>query len=427
MSSESRQYEIVVLGATGYTGKYAAEHITTHLPTDLKWALAGRSSQKLSRARDTLKSLNSDRRQPDIEVAELNKDDLNALTKKTRLLINTVGPYHLYSTPVVEACANNGTHYLDVTGESPWVLEVIQKYHETAKRNGAIIIPQIGIESAPADLIAYTLVSHIRRTLSVGIGEVIATVHALNSAPSGGTLATMFSLFEAYSPTQIAYSMKRWSMSPVAPPTNTRSSPNPSLVTKIFGVRTVPGLGVLTTSLQGGPDIPIVHRSWGLIDGGQFYGPNFRFSPYMSVRNVVVGALLHFALGVGMLALALAPLRWLLRKFVYAPGEGPTREAANNDYVEYRAIATADAPADSSDPHDPKRASARFVWNGSMYRLTGVFLAEAAITILRDRTLAHQLGGGVLTPATLGLPFVERCRSAGVLLEVRTMAESDGW
>ena len=80
MSKQHREYDIILFGATGYTGKYCAEHVAAHLPTDLKWAIAG----------------------------------LNALVRKTRVLINTVGPYHLYGTAVVEACAKNGTHYLDV-------------------------------------------------------------------------------------------------------------------------------------------------------------------------------------------------------------------------------------------------------------------------------------------------------------------------
>ena len=114
MSSRPREYELIVLGATGYTGKYCAEHIVTHLPTDLKWAIAGRSASKLSAVLEEIKQLNLDRLPPGLEVASLSPEDLNGLARKTRLLINTIGPYHLYSTPVVEACAQNGTHYLDV-------------------------------------------------------------------------------------------------------------------------------------------------------------------------------------------------------------------------------------------------------------------------------------------------------------------------
>lgn len=114
MSLQNREYDIVLLGATGYTGKYCAEYIANHLPTDLKWAVAGRSAGKLSSMLDEIKDWNPDRLQPGLEITSLSPEDLSALVRKTRVLINTVGPYHLYGTPVVEACAKNGTHYVDV-------------------------------------------------------------------------------------------------------------------------------------------------------------------------------------------------------------------------------------------------------------------------------------------------------------------------
>ena len=113
MTSQDRQYELILLGATGYTGKYCAEHIVTSLPTDLRWAVAGRIESKLSTLIEQIKPLNSDRLQPGLEVSSLDPDDLDALVKKTNLLVTSVGPYHLYGTPVVEACAKNGTHYID--------------------------------------------------------------------------------------------------------------------------------------------------------------------------------------------------------------------------------------------------------------------------------------------------------------------------
>lgn len=111
----------MLLGATGYTGKYCAEHIVTHLPTNLKWAIAGRSTSKLSTLLDDIKILNPDRLHPGIEVASLTTEDLNALVRKTQVLISTVGPYYRYSTLVVEACAKNGTHYLDVYVFGLWL------------------------------------------------------------------------------------------------------------------------------------------------------------------------------------------------------------------------------------------------------------------------------------------------------------------
>ena len=410
MAGSEPQYEIVLLGATGYTGKVCAEHITSCLPTNLKWAVAGRSRDKLELLVDELKALNADRLQPGIEVATLSFEDLDRLAKTTRIVINTVGPYHLYSSPVVETCARNGTHYLDVTGESPWVLEMVEKYHDIAKKNGAIIIPEIGVESAPSDMLAWSLATLFKESLSLDTAEVICTLHEVESRPSGGSLATVLAIYDSYSLKEIGRATKPWAMSPIPGP---RSRTPLSIFTKLFGVRHVPDLGILTSSIAGPSNRAIVHRTWGLLDRGRYYGPNFHYSEYLSVRNTLIGIIVHFTFIFGALALMLRPLRWLIRKLAYAPGEGRSKFHTQNEIFEYRAVATADENA-----NPPRRAFARLRWDGGIYHLTGVFLAEAAMVILRDSKIVERTsGGGILTPAALGPLFIERLQQAGIILE----------
>lgn len=323
MDQVNRQYECIVFGATGYTGKFTSEHIATQLPTDFNWAVAGRSEAKLKGVVEGLKALNADRRQPAIEVAQLGKEDLVKLAKKTKILITTVGPYHQYGSTVFEACAESGTHYLDVTGEVPWVYDMVKAHHETAKRTGAIMIPQNGIESAPTDLMAWMLVSHIQESLGVGAREVIQTLYDFKASASGGTLATALSLFEKYSLSEFAKAMDPWSLCPVSPPQGLRGK---SLAEKVTGLRTVSDLGILTDSLQGPSDIPIVHRSWGLYGGGKLYGPNFYMTAYMKARNELLGVGVHLMMMLGFIVMLLPPMRWAMKQFVYQPGQGPTKE-----------------------------------------------------------------------------------------------------
>ncbi len=431
-SIENRKYDLIVLGATGYTGKLCAEHITTNLPTSLKWAVAGRSQPKLSGLLDELKRIYPDRiqpgksiilscmsisayRKPEIEISTLDPQDLHTLTLKTRILINTVGPYHLYSSPVVEACAQNGTHYLDVTGESPWVLEMITKYHETAKANHAIIIPEIGVESAPSDMLAFALTQLIRKELSVGTREVVACVHEFKGTPSGGTIATALGMLDHYSLKEVAKSAGTWASSPIP---RTGPEDGPSLISKIFGVRKVPGLGTLTTFIAAGPNVATVQRSWGLLEGGKLYGPKFTYHEYLGVRNTAIAVAAHFAFAFVSLAVAIPPIRWLAKRFFYAPG-GPPSHKTSNEALEYRAVAT----ADQGCPH-PRRASARFRWDGNLYYFTGVCLAEAAMVLLNDDDLVQRLDGGILTPATLGQAFIDRMIGAGMKFEVEMLPES---
>ncbi|KAI9782325.1 MAG: hypothetical protein M1835_004057 [Candelina submexicana] len=395
-----RQYELVLFGATGYTGKHCAEHIITHLPANLDWAIAGRNHGKLSALKKELHPLNPNRLPP----RQLGRGYLDRLAKKTRLIINTVGPYSLYGSAVVEACAINGTHYLDVTGEFPWVLDMIKKHHDTAKQHGAIMIPQIGMASAPADLTTWALASLINQTLHVGTKEVICCLYALKSQPSGGSLATALGIFDTYSLKQLSEAGKPYALS--AMPGSKPSRPRP-LLEKLTGVRMDPTLGALTTAVTASSDTPIVERSWSLLS--DIYGLDFEFNEYQMVRNVFVAITIKVLYAVAMIGLILPPVRWLLKMMVYAPGQGASKEAGFKESIEFRALAIAD-----QNTHNPRRAMARMHYKGrSMYYMAGFLLAEAAMTILREPpavgpSIEEKLRGGLLTPACLGQAFIDR-------------------
>jgi short subunit dehydrogenase-like uncharacterized protein len=113
ITMSTRTYDIVIFGATGYTGKLAAEYVAVNLPTDLKWAISGRNASKLAQLAEELKGFNPDRTPPALEPAGLTKDEMVLLAKKTRVMLACVGPYMFYGEPVLAACAENGTHYID--------------------------------------------------------------------------------------------------------------------------------------------------------------------------------------------------------------------------------------------------------------------------------------------------------------------------
>ncbi|PQE08836.1 Saccharopine dehydrogenase protein [Rutstroemia sp. NJR-2017a WRK4] len=416
MSTSNRQYELVIFGATGYTGKLAAEHVATHLPTDLRWALAGRSASKLEAVAAECKELNPNRIQPGIEVCNLDDAELSALAKKTKLILATVGPYALHGERCFKACAENGTHYIDVTGEVPWVADMIRKYEKTAKENGSIMIPQCGIESAPPDLVTRVLVDTIREKYSAPTGEVVVSLHELSSKPSGGTLATVFTLLDVYSLKEVGASMEPYALSPIpAPKVRDSTSFFSRLLTKLVGIKVVPDLGILTTSIAGRTDLPIIHRSWGMLGGADFYGPNFHVSEYMKARNYLTAIALHFGLLIGGMVLCIPLFRRVMSKYVYQPGEGATKEQYKRDRVEYRAI----AKPDLGKPKTP-RVFCRAHFEGSAYALTGILLAQGAMTILRDN---HELSGGVYTPASLGQKFVDRLEEGGMRFEKKFYEE----
>jgi len=114
-----------------------------------------------------------------VEICNLDAEQLDALAKKTFILITTVGPYGRYGNLSFKACAENGTHYLDVTGELPWVYKMLKNYESTAKATGAMMFPQFGIESAPADLVTWTLAKALRTESHAQTRDVTLSIHNL--------------------------------------------------------------------------------------------------------------------------------------------------------------------------------------------------------------------------------------------------------
>lgn len=412
------------------------------------------------------KKLNADRVQPAIEICSLDDSDLASLAKKTFILITTVGPYGKLGEHAFKACAENGTHYLDVTGEVPFVAKMLKKYEAAAKASGATMFPQIGIESAPADLVTWSLASFIRSEFSAGIRDVTVSIHNFKfvssaaplrpslinpptpphrSAPSGGTFTTFFTILDNFSLSDLRAAYKPYALSPLPRPTSPQSrAPRSSLLTRLTGLVSVPSLGLLTTSLAGSTDAAIVQRTWGLLATlppprrGQAYGPHFSFREYMRPRNWLTGVGLH--VGIMLLGLVMVMPLWLrqvvLERWGHRAGEGPDPEKAKGDEVEYRGVGKA-------DDDEGGKAFCKAWFRGSTYyrefcpfffplrrrwdwwvwlltraTVTGILLAEAAATLLQEDV---QLGGGVYTPACLGQPFIDRLDRAGFHFETKRL------
>lgn len=189
-----RKYDIVVLGVTGFTGRLAARHLAKAYGVNkkVKWAMAGRSKEKLEMARQ---SLADELELPEIKGVDLlicDTDDLSTvptLVEDTRCVATTAGPFQVYGTPVVEACVKYGTHYVDITGEVGWVKCLILAFNDKAKETGAKIVPFCGHDSIPWDLTVYKL----NKLLKEKYDDDLTTVKVWNeivASVSGGTYQT---------------------------------------------------------------------------------------------------------------------------------------------------------------------------------------------------------------------------------------------
>src|SRR5450631_826836 len=138
-----REFDVVLFGATGFTGRQAVKYFSRHAPADVRWAIAGRNLQKL----DAL-----DAGVPAIVAHAADRASIDAFVRRTRIVLSTAGPFELYSDAVVDACVRLGSHYVDITGETLWVRSLIDRYHDRAAADGTRVIPFCGFDSVPSDL-----------------------------------------------------------------------------------------------------------------------------------------------------------------------------------------------------------------------------------------------------------------------------------
>ena len=189
MSATEKPFDIVVFGASGYTGRLVAEYLAEEYGnTELKWAMAGRSLSKLASVRSELGI--SDQvtlLEVDVESPESVSDMVDAC----RVVITTVGPYQLYGDELVKQCAERGTDCVDLTGEPSWMHETIARYGTFAKASGARIVHSCGFDSIPFDLGVYQLQQHAIAKTGQPITTVKGRIRAMNGTFSGGTIASM--------------------------------------------------------------------------------------------------------------------------------------------------------------------------------------------------------------------------------------------
>ncbi|WP_128891175.1 trans-acting enoyl reductase family protein [Erythrobacter sp. HKB08] len=191
MSKQNREFDIVVYGATGYTGRLVAEHFVREYSGKEgapKWAMAGRNKSKLEDVRDLIGA------PADTPLIVADADDPDSLTKmceSTRVVLTTVGPYQLYGDELVETCARVGTDYADLCGEPGWMREMIDRHHDLAKASGARICFSSGFDSIPFDLGVYMLQKHAKEKFGKPAPRVKGRVRAMQGTFSGGTAASL--------------------------------------------------------------------------------------------------------------------------------------------------------------------------------------------------------------------------------------------
>ena len=331
---------------------------------------------------------------------------------QTRVLLNTAGPFAIYGNAIVDVCVRYGTHYVDITGETPWVKGLIDRYHLQAATDGTRIIPCCGFDSVPADLGAYLLVRYLQQELGTNCTQIKAYYQAAGGF-NGGTLASGLSMYDRGELQQVGNPFLLNLPESVPTDVDRHRDPTSPQYDIEMGTWVAPFfMGVVNTR--------IVRRSWALFDRWQeSYGADFSYQEYFKFDPPC--AWLQSTAMVGGMALiggaiAVPPLRQLLESIIPQVGSGPTEQTMNEGWFRCELLGWGSQGqrvrgliADTGDPGN--RATVKFVCESAL-----------CLAVDFDRLPGGAQRGGILTPATgLGDVLVERLKRAGMRLEVETI------
>ncbi|MGQ4617684.1 saccharopine dehydrogenase NADP-binding domain-containing protein [Nocardia sp. R7R-8] len=412
--ADTREFDLVLFGATGFVGKPTAEYLAGAAPESTRIALAGRSLDKLTAVRDGLgpKAANWG-----LVVADsTDQAALDELAARTKVVVTTVGPYLRYGMPMVAACAKAGTHYADLTGEPLFIRDAIDTYHEQAVATGAKIVNSCGYDSIPSDLSVYQL---YRRTVEDNSGELVDTtlVASLEGGVSGGTIDSVRAMMEAIAadPAKGKVMSHPYSLSPdrsLDPDVGRQSDQALSRASAID-----PSLdGWVSTFVMAAHNTKIVRRTNGLL--GWVYGKNFRYREVMSAGKSRLAPLVAAGMAggivagvtVGALLSRTSAGRTLLDRVLPEPGTGPSEQARKSGWFSMKTFAHTTSGA---------KYVATFSGTGDPgYQATTVLLGESGLCLAFDTDKQPELAG-ILTPAAaMGDALTERLRAAGMTIAV---------
>jgi len=375
-----REFDLVVYGASGFTGRLVAEYLVSEYGDDqtLKWAMAGRSGDKLRAVRD---EIGAPALTPLVVADVSNPDELDAMVKRTKIVATTVGPYQKYGSDLVGACARHGTDYVDLCGEPGWMREMIDAHEEQAIQSNARIVFSCGFDSVPLDLGTLFLQNAAKARFGGPCSSVKARVRRTKGTFSGGTAASLNATAAAanQNPKLHALLGSAFALTPgfTGPdqPDDTKPIYDPE-----EGVWLAPFIMATINSKN-------VHRSNLLL--GHPYGEDFIYSEMMMAGPGEKGE---------AIANAIAQDDSMSRDDAPKPGEGPSREEREAGFFNLlfvgRTKSGEEIRVGVTDDKDPG------------YGSTSQMIAESALCLLRDR---KEVPGGIWTPAAaLGEALIDR-------------------
>jgi short subunit dehydrogenase-like uncharacterized protein len=406
-TSRQRPHDVVLYGASGFVGAQTVAYFAAHAGA-LRWALAGRNAARLEAVRA---AAGAGAVGAAIVVADAHDTAaLDALAAGTRVVLSTAGPFAKYGSALVAACVRHGTHYVDITGETPWVRQMIDAHHAQAAAEGTRVVPGCGFDSIPSDLGAWLVAQALWRQHREPCTEIKASF-SLKGGVNGGTLASALNMLDSGQSQAMAEPFLL--NPPGAAPADRTAHADPT--TAHHDADFDAWLGPF---VMGPINTRVVRRSAALLQatGERAFAPGFVYQEYLRVGRGPAAALgaagLSIGMGASQFALGFSALRRAARAFVPAPGQGPSVARMDGGSFRCELIGrTASGKtlrgriADRGDPGN---------------RATTKFVCEAALALALDSTKlpGGRALGGVLTPSTaFGAVLARRLAAAGMTIE----------
>jgi len=388
-----REFDIIVWGATGYTGRRIVRSLVESYVADegLKIAVAGRSAAKLH-------EVCAEAGAPETPIIIATSDDqaaVDAVAKRAKAVISAVGPYALYGTSMVAACAAAGTDYVDITGEKAWVHDMIEQHSDAAKASGARIVHTCGFDCIPFDYGVMVTQKFARETFGAPAREVMGRIKSMRVAPSGGSLATAVELITRMSKDK-TLSLLLDDPYALAKDPKVQRPEQPDSSTPRFDPETGKWAAEFVLSST---NMAIVHRTNMML--GYAYGQDFEYSEMFTIGDEKTAKRKARFQNLRMVALSFAPVRSLVKTlFLPKQGDGGTEEELEKGRFAIDFFAK--GPAGKTirikmvSEQDPG------------YVVTPLLVIESAISLMKETTREITPGGIYSPAAAMKEPFIER-------------------
>ena len=387
----SREFDVVVYGSTGFTGRLVAEYLAAqYADSDLKWAMAGRSESKLTQVRDLV---GAPKDTPFVVADSSDKSALTDMAKRAKVVLTTVGPYQLYGTDLVEICAQTGTDYVDLSGEPAWMHDTIHAFTKQAENSGARIVHSCGFDSIPFDLGVYFTQQAAMKKFGEPCQKIRGRVRKMKGTFSGGTAA---SFTETMKRAKTQPEILNWLKDPFSLTPGFSGPAQPTghkpIHEEDLGSWSAPFIMASINTKN-------VHRSNALL--GHQYGEDFVYDEMMMTGPGEQGEKIarHVASSNPM---GDKPLK---------PGEGPSKEERETGFYDVMFVGETKsgeriigAVTGDKDPG---------------YGSTSKMLAEAAICLARDISQDQTPGGLYTSAPAMGSALIERLvKNAGLTFKI---------